>query len=228
MRWRNILHQEYKKLVDQGINPREVCPRPDLSMAKWQVACDFIQDEKYQEKSRINSQNRYKMLFDRTSAKTTSLSRYRKMRDVHISKKRGGEFVNSIAQSTHENMVAMQSELIDENEDQPSEDVIMRSALGHRSGYVKGMGHGVEVVKNRQSCPSVVGNVELKEKLLELDRANDKILNLTEAYEEQRMTLEIQKKEMDVSKEQNRTYSEKIDILQSQMALNATISAKAS
>ncbi|KAK4415015.1 hypothetical protein Salat_2608600 [Sesamum alatum] len=47
-RWRNILHQEYKKLVDQGINPREVCPRPDLSMAKWQDACDFIQDEKYQ------------------------------------------------------------------------------------------------------------------------------------------------------------------------------------
>ncbi|KAK4414975.1 hypothetical protein Salat_2604500 [Sesamum alatum] len=98
--------------------------------------------------------------------------------------------MNSIAQSTHENMVAMQSELIDGNEDQPSEDVIMRSALGHRSGYVKGMGHGVEVVKNRQSCPSVVGNAELKEKLLELDRVNDKILNLTEAYEEQRMTLE--------------------------------------
>ncbi|KAK4426458.1 hypothetical protein Salat_1414400 [Sesamum alatum] len=108
-RWRNILHQEYKKLVDQGINPREVCPRPDLSMAKWQVACDFIQDEKYQE-----------------------------------------------------NMVAMQSELIDGNEDQPSEDVIMRSALGHRSGYLKGMGHGVEVVKHRQSCPSVVGNAELR------------------------------------------------------------------
>ncbi|KAK4438600.1 hypothetical protein Salat_0194500, partial [Sesamum alatum] len=117
-----------------------------------------------------------------------------------------------------ENMVAMQSELMDENEDQPSENVIMRSALGHRSGYVKGMGHGVEVVKNRQSCPSVVGNAELKEKLLQLDRANDKILNLTEAYEEQRMTLEEQKKEMDAYKEQNRTYSEKIDILQSQMA----------
>ncbi|KAK4421673.1 hypothetical protein Salat_2117900 [Sesamum alatum] len=195
-RWRNILHQEYKKLVDQGINPREVCPRPDLSMAKWQVACDFIQDEKYQEKSRINSQNRYKMPFNHTSGKTTLLSRYRKM----------------------ENMVAMQSELIDGNEDQPSEDAIMRSALGHRSEYVKGMGHGVEVVKNRQSCPSVVGNAELKEKLLELDRANDKILNLTEAYEEQRMTLEEQKKEMDACKEQNRTYSEKIDILQSQMA----------
>ncbi|KAK4417123.1 hypothetical protein Salat_2537800 [Sesamum alatum] len=115
-------------------------------------------------------------------------------------------------------MVAMQSELIDENEDQPSDDVIMRSALGHRSAYVKGMRHRVKVIKNRQSCPSVVGNGELKEKLLELDRANDKILNLTEAYEEQRLTLEEPKKEMDASKEQNRTYLKKIDILQSQMA----------
>ncbi|KAG8386938.1 hypothetical protein BUALT_Bualt03G0200800 [Buddleja alternifolia] len=34
-RWRNTLHNVYKKLVDEGITPREVFPREDLSMTKW-------------------------------------------------------------------------------------------------------------------------------------------------------------------------------------------------
>ncbi|KAG8363957.1 hypothetical protein BUALT_Bualt19G0076400 [Buddleja alternifolia] len=94
-RWRNTLHMEYKKLVDKGISPRE-----DLSMTKWQVACDFIEDEKFQKKSRINSRNRKKKPFDHTSGKTAMLTRNRRM----------------------EKMVAAQSQPVNEDEEPPSED----------------------------------------------------------------------------------------------------------
>ncbi|KAG8373517.1 hypothetical protein BUALT_Bualt11G0032400 [Buddleja alternifolia] len=109
-RWRNTLRKVYKKLVDEGISPREVCPREDLSMTKWQAACDFIEDEKFQKKSRINSLNRSKKQYDHTSGKTAMITCYNKMvkksrillwRDTHVSKKNGGRFVNSTAQSLH-------------------------------------------------------------------------------------------------------------------------------
>ncbi|KAG8366073.1 hypothetical protein BUALT_Bualt17G0038000 [Buddleja alternifolia] len=109
-RWRNTLHNVYKKLVDEGITPREVCPREDLSMTKWQATCDFIEDEKFQKKSRINSLNRSKMQYDHTSGKSAMITRYNKMvkkskivlwRDTHVTKKNGGRFVNSTAQSLH-------------------------------------------------------------------------------------------------------------------------------
>ncbi|KAG8365839.1 hypothetical protein BUALT_Bualt17G0013600 [Buddleja alternifolia] len=186
-RWRNTLHMEYKKLVNKGISPREVCPREDLSMTKWQAACDFIEDEKFQKKSRINSRNRKKKPFDHTSGKTAMLTRYRRM----------------------EKMVAAQNQPVNEDEEPPSEDVIIESNLGRRSGYIKGMGHGVE-----------------------LETAQDKIVNLTDAYEEQSKTLkeqsktleetlmklDDQKKETEACKEQNKTYSQQIDSLQCQMA----------
>ncbi|KAG8383822.1 hypothetical protein BUALT_Bualt04G0053800 [Buddleja alternifolia] len=209
-RWRNTLHMEYKKLVNKGISPREVCPREDLSMTKWQAACDFIEDEKFQKKSRINSRNRKKKPFDHTSGKTAMLTRYRRM----------------------EKMVAAQNQPVNEDEEPPSEDAIIESNLGRRSGYIKGMGHGVEVVRGRQFSSYSVVNAELKEKLSQLETAQDKIVNLTDAYEEQSKTLkeqsktleetlmklDDQKKETEACKEQNKTYSQQIDSLQCQMA----------
>ncbi|KAG8380483.1 hypothetical protein BUALT_Bualt06G0020000 [Buddleja alternifolia] len=195
-RWRNTLHKVYKKLVDEGINPREVCPREDLSMTKWQAACDFIEDEKFQVKK----------------------SRILLWRDTHVSKKNGGRFVNSTTQSLHEKMIATQNQSVNDDEEPPSEEAILESTLGRRSGYIKGMGHGVEVVRGRRASSYTVDNAELKEKLEQLENAKDKIVNLTEAYEEQRITLDEQKKEMEVYKEQNKTYSQEIDALKAQMA----------
>ncbi|KAG8375134.1 hypothetical protein BUALT_Bualt10G0068800 [Buddleja alternifolia] len=151
-RWRNTLHTAYKKLVNEGISPREVCPREDLSMAKWQAACDFIEDEKFQEK-----------------------------------------------------MIAKQSQPANEDEEPPSKDAILESTLGRRSGYIKGMGHGVEVVRGRQSSSYMVANTELKEKLEEQKKT----------LEEQRITLDEQKKEMEACKEK---HSQEIDALKAQMA----------
>ncbi|KAG8380003.1 hypothetical protein BUALT_Bualt07G0148400 [Buddleja alternifolia] len=182
-RWRNTLHTAYKKLVNEGISPRKVCPRGDLSMAKWQAACDFIEDEKFQVKK----------------------SKVVLWRDTHISKKNGGQFVNSVAQSLHEKMIAKQSQPANEDEEPPSEDAILESTLGRRSGYIKGMGHGVEVVRGRQSSSYMVANTELKEKLEEQKKT----------LEEQRITLDEQKKEMEACKEK---HSQEIDALKAQMA----------
>ncbi|KAG8384259.1 hypothetical protein BUALT_Bualt04G0099700 [Buddleja alternifolia] len=122
-------------------------------------------------------------------------------------------------------MVAAQSQPVNEDEEPPSVDGIIESTLGCRSGYIKGMGHGVEVVQGRQFSSYSVVNTKLKEKLSQLETAQDKIVNLTNAYEEQSKTLEEtlmklddQKKETEACKEQNKTYSRQIDSLQCQMA----------
>ncbi|KAG8379762.1 hypothetical protein BUALT_Bualt07G0123200 [Buddleja alternifolia] len=75
------------------------------------------------------------------------------------------------------------------------------------------MGHGVEVVRGRRASSYTVDNAKLKEKLEQLENAKDEIVNLTEAYEEQWITLDKQRKEMEVYKEQNKTYSQEIDAL---------------
>ncbi|KAG8366074.1 hypothetical protein BUALT_Bualt17G0038100 [Buddleja alternifolia] len=80
------------------------------------------------------------------------------------------------------------------------------------------MGHGVEVVRGRRASSYTVDTAELKEKLEQLENAKDEIVNLTEAYEEQGITLNEQKKEMEVSKEQNKTNSQEIDALKVQIA----------
>ncbi|KAG8372422.1 hypothetical protein BUALT_Bualt12G0064500 [Buddleja alternifolia] len=175
-RWRNTLHTTYKKLVEEGISPREVCPKVDLSMAKWQAACDFIEDEKFQVKKN-------KVVL---------------WRDTHISKKNEGQFVNSVAQSLHDIMIVKKSQPVNEDEEPPSEEAILESTLDRRSQYIKGMRHGAEVVRGRQSSSYMVANTELKEKL-----------------EEQRIALDEQKKEMEACKEQ---HSQEIDALKAQMA----------
>ena len=42
-----ILHKAYKSLVAAGISPRSVSPRTDVTLEKWQLACDFIEDENF-------------------------------------------------------------------------------------------------------------------------------------------------------------------------------------
>ncbi|KAG8386937.1 hypothetical protein BUALT_Bualt03G0200700 [Buddleja alternifolia] len=117
-----------------------------------------------------------------------------------------------------EKLIATQNQPINDDEEPPSEEAILESTLGLRSGYIKGMGHGVEEVRGRRASSYTVDNAELKEKLEQLENAKDEIVNLTEAYEEQRITLDEQKKEMEVYKEQKKTYSQEIDALKVQMA----------
>ena len=37
------MHGLYKEAVEKGIAPRSVSPRADLSIERWQSACDFIE-----------------------------------------------------------------------------------------------------------------------------------------------------------------------------------------
>ncbi|KAG8374849.1 hypothetical protein BUALT_Bualt10G0038400 [Buddleja alternifolia] len=53
------------------------------------------------------------------------------------------------------------------------------------SGYIKGMRHGVEVVRGKQLSSYMVANVDLKGKLSQLENAKDKIV---EGYEEHSKT----------------------------------------
>ncbi|XP_057803358.1 uncharacterized protein LOC131018661 [Salvia miltiorrhiza] len=206
-RWRCTLHKLYENLLAKDVDPRDVCPRPDLTMEKWLEACDFIEDNDFQRKSRVNSENRKKKPFNHTSGKRTMLSHYKEMtekseielfRKTHVSKSRGGEFINTVAQSKYNEMVDLKMKAAEHGKESLAEPVIVKSVLGYRSGYIKGMGHGVQVLHNRES--NVFAGIDLKEKLLELESAKVEIVNLTKAYSEQRKKMD--KMESDMAKMQ--------------------------
>ncbi|KAL6576307.1 hypothetical protein OROHE_000088 [Orobanche hederae] len=56
-RWRYVLHAAHKSLEAKGISPRSLSPRTYITLEKWKLACDFIEDEKYQKRSSINIEN---------------------------------------------------------------------------------------------------------------------------------------------------------------------------
>ncbi|KAL6584228.1 hypothetical protein OROMI_003517 [Orobanche minor] len=47
-RWRYVLHASHKSLEAKRISPRSLSPRTYITLEKWKLACDFIEDEKYQ------------------------------------------------------------------------------------------------------------------------------------------------------------------------------------
>ena len=68
------------------------------------------------------------------------------------------------------------------DEDPMPEHEIVKDTLGHRPGYVKGMGYGV--TKARGEC-SQTDRTPIDEKLAELDTANEKIAQLAKENETQ-------------------------------------------
>ena len=68
------------------------------------------------------------------------------------------------------------------DEDAMPEHEIVMDTLGHRPGYVKGMGYGV--TKARGQC-SKTDKTPIEEKLAELDTANEQIAQLTKENEAQ-------------------------------------------
>ena len=66
------------------------------------------------------------------------------------------------------------------DEDPMPEHEIVKDTLGHRPGYVKGMGYGV--TKARGQC-NQTDRTPIDEKLAELDTANEKIAQLAKENE---------------------------------------------
>ncbi|KAL3846350.1 hypothetical protein ACJIZ3_003753 [Penstemon smallii] len=207
--WRNTLHTEYKKFVQNGQDPQLCSPRLEV-------------------RSMINSTNRRRAPFSHTSGKIRALTRYRKMvnpskielwRETHVRK--NGEFVNSQAEMTYRKMNRLESETMEEGGEPMSEDQILVATLGHRSGYQKGMGDGVEVPRRANFSLGAQQDPELKQKSsdtesklcetqsklsetqIELDLAKGKIDTLTEDLESQ--------------KEINKTTDQRFELLQEQM-----------
>ena len=76
----------------------------------------------------------------------------------------------------------MRSKCGSSDEDVMSESEIVKTALGQKPGYVKGMGHGLIATRKltRKS-----DRFDIEEKLAELDTANDQIAMLAKSNEEQ-------------------------------------------
>lgn len=58
-----------------------------------------------------------------------------------------------------------------------SEEAIMRSKLGVRCGYVKGMGHGVDVNHGGENCTESISQL-IQENLSEVTNTKEKVSNL--------------------------------------------------
>ncbi|XP_012851733.1 PREDICTED: uncharacterized protein LOC105971425 isoform X2 [Erythranthe guttata] len=202
--WRNRLSECFNKLIDEGKNPREMSPREEVPIAKWLAVCDWLETDEFKERSTTNVNNKDKMLFSHTSGKIRYLSRYRKMenpnkielwRKTHVDK--AGQFVNSDAASAFKKMMELEEASSEDAENVMSEDQILVTTLGYRSGYQKGMGYGVEVRSRRKYSSNT------RESESELQSARSIIGTLTTELAEQ--------------KEKNKSYEEKIETLQVQM-----------
>ena len=96
-------------------------------------------------------------------------------------------------------MIEYESTSMEEGREQMSEDDILVTALGRRSGYQKGMGHGVEVPRGTNTAKAF----ELQ---AQLQSSNERIEGLT-------MQLEVQI-------EENKHNNEKIITIDAQLAEN--------
>ncbi|KAL6508661.1 hypothetical protein OROGR_023372 [Orobanche gracilis] len=168
-RWRHELHVAYRSLQEKDIPSRSLSPRKDVTLEKWQLACDFIEDEIFW------------MLFNQTTGRMAFLSRLKKMeekseieffKETRVSKKEVGEFVNEAAKLKYDEMVAMKNKCAENEGETLQESEIVKSALGHKSGYVKGMGHGLQVSRG---LSNIAAGIQITKKLSELDSANEQI-----------------------------------------------------
>ena len=91
-------------------------------------------------------------------------------------------------------MVDKRNKIKDSDGELITESQIVKSTLGHKSGYIKGMGHGLQVSRGITSSMTV--GIDIKEKLSELDKANEQITYLTNKCEEQGNNVNFMKAQM--------------------------------
>lgn len=107
-------------------------------------------------------------------------------------------------------MTELRQQPLEDGIDQRSENQILVSVLGKKSGYLRGMGHGIKVGSSSSSHISSSHDNELRDRLAttesQLERANEKIAEANEkiveanekiaSYEEKMKTYEDQMKEL--------------------------------
>ncbi|KAL6520794.1 hypothetical protein OROHE_016975 [Orobanche hederae] len=200
--WRYKLGRYCKNVKNEKRNPRNQCPRPEVPMENWLAVCDRVESKKFKERSFTNQANRECLAFPHTSGRRSCVSLFRKMvepseielwRTNHVDK--NGKFVNDKAKETYEKMIELKNTTVLEGETTMTEAEILEVILGHRSGYKKGMGSGVEVPR-----------VTKRYRAQEVESSNKKINNLTTELEQQ--------------KEENKNNKELISILNAEIESN--------
>ncbi|KAL6566581.1 hypothetical protein OROMI_014985 [Orobanche minor] len=120
------------------------------------------------------------MIFEQTTGRTPFLRKFKKNEKNEI------EFFKLTRSKEGDEMVDMRNKGIenDENDGEPIyEYQIVKATLGHKVGYIKGMGHGLQA--SRGVTSNMIVGIDIKEKLSVLDRANEKIIHLIYKCEEQ-------------------------------------------
>ncbi|KAL6565741.1 hypothetical protein OROHE_004796 [Orobanche hederae] len=200
--WRYKLGRYCKNVKNENRNPRNQCPRPEVPMENWLAVCDRVESQKFKEGSFTNQANRECLAFPHTSGRRSCVSLFKKMvepseielwRTNHVDK--NGKFVNDKAKETYEKMIELKNTTVLEGETTMTEAEILEVILGHRSGYKKSMGSGVEV-------PRVTKRLRAEE----VESSNEKINNLTTELEQQ--------------KEENKNNNELISILNAENESN--------
>ncbi|KAF6139063.1 hypothetical protein GIB67_010789, partial [Kingdonia uniflora] len=128
--FRCILNSHYKKFENDGVARRH--PYDGLAQEKWDACCDWFGREEFKKISEQNSSNRQKLPTNHC----------------------GGlkPFVKYLEESVHESEA--------EGAVPKTEDEILNTVLGVRSGYSKGLGHGVLPQSSKR-----VSSIQLEEEV---------------------------------------------------------------
>ncbi|KAL6524665.1 hypothetical protein OROHE_015947 [Orobanche hederae] len=168
----------------------------------------------WRERSFTNQANRECLAFPHTSERRSCVSLFRKMvepseielwRTNHVDK--NGKFVNDKAKETYmKKMIELKNTTVLDGETTMTEAEILEVILGHRSGYKKGMGSGVEV-------PRVTKRLRAQE----IESSNEKINNLTTELEQQKEENKNNKGLISILNAENESNKEKIQSVTTQV-----------
>ncbi|KAL6573110.1 hypothetical protein OROHE_002586 [Orobanche hederae] len=183
--WRYKLGRYCKNVKNEKRNPRNQCPRPEVPMENWLAVCDRVESQKFKERSFTNQANRECLAFPHTSGRRSCPSEIELWRTNHVDK--------------NEKMIELKNTTVLEGETTMIEAEIIEVILGHRSGFKKGMGSGVEV-------PRVTKRLRTQE----VESFNEKINNLTTELEQQKEENKNNKELICIINAENESNKEKI------------------
>ncbi|KAB1213114.1 hypothetical protein CJ030_MR5G015898 [Morella rubra] len=144
------LHEHYKK---KGGGNKEVAirhPHPNMDEDTWVKLCDMFADPKYEEKCKVNTENRKGLTIFHTAG-TRTFARYRKVL---------------------EKMRELQEQAISDGRSYNDID-ILHQVLGPKPGYVRGLGRAVKPSRSSGSTSTSVAR-QLREAQMEIDRLKAK------------------------------------------------------
>ncbi|KAB1199518.1 hypothetical protein CJ030_MR0G021687 [Morella rubra] len=175
------LHEYYKK---KGGENKEVAiqhPHPDMDEDTRAKLCDIFADPKYEEKCKVNTENRKGLTIFHTAG-TRTFARYRKVLEtspsvtseigqlncmLHPTREKW-DWLSDVAKDNHEKMRELQEQAISDGRSYNDID-ILHQVLGPKPNYVSGLGRAVKPPRSAGSTSTSVAR-QLRKAQLEIDR----------------------------------------------------------